>query len=76
MKTDERPYPEWDTNDLLAEYTRLAREYGMTGLATPAEYPDTFRYADKCLADAQDIRDELYARGSSVTGYLFPTRGA
>lgn len=76
MKTDEKPYSEWDTNDLLAEYARLAREYGLTGMAGPDEYPNTFRYADKCLSGAQDIRDELYTRGVNTIGYLFPTRGA
>ncbi len=74
IMSEDKPYSEWETDDLQSKYNTSKQGYMYAALAKPDTHPHMFAYAEEKLAEAQDIRDELHARGVSVGGYLLPGR--
>lgn len=71
--SDDKPYSEWETDDLQSKYNTSKQAYLYAALARPDTHPNMFAYAEEKLAEAQDIRDELHARGVSVIDFIVPS---
>lgn len=71
--SDEQYPPDHWTNDQLVEaYGIAAANYKQIMTVTPEQDQQTFRNANRLLADAQDVRQKLHERGVDTPGILLP----